>query len=127
MNALSAPMIRVYNHSPRLLGHRWHGISREYAAPALPEILAPNAINIARKSGTPAQLSHELPVQTTVVLGAHAMSIAVDEPVHSRWNVHPTSTEPQTASALTVAVTAHVALSTEPEPTANLCSASAEA
>ena len=55
------------------------------------------------------------------------MTVAMNQTVHSRGHVHATSTEPQTAPALTVAVTAHVALSTEPEPTANLCSASAEA
>ena len=91
---MSAPVVCVDNHRPRLLGHRWHGVPRKYTAPALPEILASDAINIARKSGTPAQLSHELPVQTTVVLGTHAVTVAVDQTVHPRGDVHAAAAEP---------------------------------
>ena len=94
MNALSAPVVCVNNHRPRFLGDGWHRVSREYTAPALPEILASDAINITRKSGTPAQLSHELPVQTTVVLGTHAVTVAVDQTVHPRGDVHAAAAEP---------------------------------
>ena len=95
----------------------------KYTTPSLPEILASDAINIARKSGAPAQLRRKPPVQATIILGAHAMTVAVDKSVHSRGDVHAATAEPEAVRALSVStaamsVPAHLALSTEPEAAA---------
>ena len=113
-------MVCVNNHRPRFLGDGWHRVPCVHSSPSLPEVLASDAINIARISGAPAQLRRKLPVQATIILGAHAMTVTMNQAVHPRGNVHPASAEPEAARSLTVptatvTATAHVALSRKSE------------